>query len=383
MPKKLIYADNAATTDIDEEALQLLIDQSHWYYNPSQTYSLGVQQKKKLESSREKIAKCINASPDEIFFTSGGSESDNWALKCTVSQGEYDEIITSSIEHSAILSTCKALESAGKKITYIAPTQEGLLDPEILQDTISSRVSVVSIMYTNNETGTIQPIKKLAEIAHANGSLFHTDAVQAVGHVNIDVKDLNVDLLSASAHKFNGPRGVGFLYIKEGTPIRPLIHGGLQQKSYRAGTENTPAIMAMALALERRCSKIDAETDRISALELALITELQMKKIQFELIGSQKYRQPGIINISFPPISGEMMMHRLDLKGIYISTGSACTSSRTEISHVLAAMGLDEEIAHCAVRISLGSNNTLSDVHVIADAISEIINSNRHYDPRL
>ncbi len=376
MPKRLIYADNAATTDIDEEALQILIDQSHQYYNPSQTYSLGVQQKKKLELSREKIARCINANPNEIFFTSGGSESDNWALKCIVSQRECDEIITSSIEHSAILNTCKALESIGKKIIYIDPTPEGLLDPEILQKAINSRVSIVSIMYTNNETGTIQPIKKLAEIAHANGSLFHTDAVQAVGHIDIDVKDIDVDLLSASAHKFNGPRGVGFLYIKGGTPIRPLIHGGSQQRSYRAGTENTPAIMAMALALEKRCSRIDAETDRLSNLELALITELQMKKIQFELIGSQKHRQPGIISISFPPIPGEVMMHRLDLKGVCISTGSACTSSRTEISHVLTAMGLNEEIAHCTVRISLGSNNTLSDIHEIVDAISEIINSN-------
>lgn len=372
MPNKLIYADNAATTNIDADALRILIEESHFFYNPSQTYSAGVQERRKLDSSRKMIARCINAEPDEIFFTSGGTESDNWALKCITPQPGRNEIVISSIEHPAILNTCKAIGLQNKKITYVFPNQEGIIEPSRLQGVIRPSVYIVSIMHTNNEIGTIQPIKELAKIAHRNGAFFHSDAVQAVGHLAIDVKDLDVDLLSASAHKFNGPKGVGFLYIKEGTPITALLHGGSQQKSYRAGTENTPSIMAMATALEKRCMKLDDERERILKLESAFIFELQRKMIPFHINGSQEQHQPGIMNISFPPIPGEIMMHRLDLKGICVSTGSACNASHTEISHVLRSLQMDETIAKCAIRISLDSNNTMTDIHEIVDAICVI-----------
>lgn len=366
--KRFIYADNAATTKLDIDAFEAmkpyLLEE---YGNASQPYVFARKPRKALKEARSVIASCINAEPEEIFFTSGGTESNNWVLKSLTSNNQSG-IITSAIEHHSVLN---AVESATKNsglAAYLPPTNEGVVLPSVLKKTLSPETKLVSIMFANNEIGTIQPIKELCEIAHEHGALFHTDAVQAVGHVKIDVKELGVDFLSASAHKFNGPKGIGFLYIKKGIKIAPLLNGGAQEFQMRAGTENVAAIVGMAVALEKNCNNLQTNQEHLRALEKKFIDELNIQDIRFVRNGASE-RIPGNISLSFQNADGEALLHLLDLRGIAVSTGSACDSVHTQISHVLKAIALDESYAKGTIRISLGVNNSIEEIPLMVDAI--------------
>lgn len=370
----MIYADNAATTKLDVDAFEamkpfLLED----YSNPSQPYSYSRKSKKALQNSREIIAACINAVPDEIYFTSGGTESDNWVIKGSAF-GDCDKraMITSTFEHHAVLRSCATIEKLGYPVSYLQPTCDGYITSEFLEKSITDKTRLVSVMFANNEIGTIQPIKELCEIANSHGALFHTDAVQAVGHIKIDVRELNVDMLSASAHKFNGPKGVGFLYIKNGVKIVPLLNGGEQESAQRAGTENVAAVVGMAKALENNYKALSENRVHILSLEQQLLNQLDKSGVKYTRNGG-KNTLPGLLSLSFEGFSGEAILHRMDLKGICISTGSACDSVNTQISHVLRAIQLDETLAKGTIRISLGKNNTVEDVLKISDMLSSIL----------
>lgn len=370
----MIYADNAATTELDVDAFEamkpfLLED----YSNPSQPYSYSRKSKKALQNSREIIAACINAVPDEIYFTSGGTESDNWVIKGSAF-GDYDKrvMITSTFEHHAVLRSCATIEKLGYPVVYLQPTCDGYITSELLEKSITDKTRLVSVMFANNEIGTIQPIKELCEIANSHGALFHTDAVQAVGHIKIDVRELNIDMLSASAHKFNGPKGVGFLYIKNGVKIVPLLNGGLQESAQRAGTENVAAIVGMAKALENNYKVLSKNMVHISSLEQQFLNQLDKSGVKYTRNGG-KTTLPGLLSLSFEGVSGEAILHRMDLKGICISTGSACDSVNTQISHVLHAIQLDDTLAKGTIRISLGKNNTVEDVLKISDMLASIL----------
>lgn len=370
----MIYADNAATTPLDVAAFNymktFLIDE---YANASQPYFFAKKAKQALKKSREIIADCINAKPEEIYFTSGGSESDNWVIKGSAFSDSRKQLtITSAFEHHAILNSCAAIERLGYPLCYLKPTREGIITGESLKKFITNQTRLVSIMFANNELGTIQPIKILCKIAHDKGALFHTDAVQAVGHVPIDVKKLEIDMLSASAHKFNGPKGIGFLYIREGVEICSLIDGGKQESGFRAGTENIAGIVGMAEALKNNCDSLEKIQSHIKELENILLYSLDKSKITYVKNGGQD-TLPGLISLSFEGKNGEMLLHRTDLMGICISTGSACDSENTKISHVLQAINLDENLAKGTIRISLGKYNTKDDVIAIANAIKKLI----------
>jgi len=372
--KQCIYADNAATTKLNKTAFDAmapwLLDE---YGNASQPYAFARKPKKALADARASIAACIGALPEEVFFTSGGTESDNWAIKGSAfADPQKRATITSAFEHHAILHSCAAIERLGYPVAYLTPTANGLISPESLKGMISNSTRLVSIMYANNEIGTIQPIKELCDIAHAHGALFHTDAVQAVGHVKIDVQELGVDLLSASAHKFNGPKGVGFLYIRKGTNIASYADGGAQESSRRAGTENVASIVGMAAALKENCDSIDSHITNTRSLESRLMDTLAKAHVPFVRNGGN-CTLPGLISLSFAGADGEAILHRLDLVGISISTGSACNSTSTEISHVLQAINHDSVLAKGTIRISLGKNNTVEDVDSIAAALSKIV----------
>ena len=369
----MIYADNAATTKLDEEAFAamkpyLLND----YSNVSQPYSFSRNSKSAIKESREIIAKCINAEPDEIYFTSGGSESDNWVIReCADFNSERKGIITSLIEHHAVLKPCEFLQKNEYPISYLSVDEYGLVDNNGLKEKITDTTKLVSIMFVNNEIGTVQNIKELALISHNHGSLFHTDAVQAVGHIKVDVKQLDVDFLSASAHKFNGPKGMGFLYIKNGINLSSLIYGGAQERGMRAGTENVASIVGMAYALKNNCKNIEQNSQHLTMLEDILIDGLNEYKLNFVRNGDKNH-VPGLVSLSFKNFSGEMLLHRMDLKGICISTGSACDSKNTQISHVIKSINLSDEYAAGTIRISLGKCNTVEDVIFIADTLGEI-----------
>lgn len=370
----LIYADNAATTAMADEAFEamkpyLLTE----YGNASQPYSFSRRAKKALKQAREIIATCINAEPDEIYFTSGGSESDNWALKGSMLvNGDNRALITSEIEHHAILNAAASIERLGYPVIYLPVNSTGMVLPELLAKHITSNTKLVSIMFANNEIGTLQPVHELAKIAHQHGALFHTDAVQAIGHIEIDVKKLCVDMLSASAHKFNGPKGIGFLYIKQGTSIQPFIDGGRQEFGFRAGTENVAAIIAMATALKKNCDNLSSYHDLMIQLEDEMLNTLKSNGVCFIRNGSKNHL-PGNISLSFKEFEGEMLLHRLDLMGICVSTGSACDSKSTHISHVLEAIKLDSDYAKGTIRVSFGINNDINDGIAVANAICKII----------
>lgn len=371
---KMIYADNAATTKLDEcvfEAMKpFLLDE---YGNASQPYSFARKSRKALSNAREIVAACIGASPNEIFFTSGGTESDNWAIKGTAYADPFKrEIIISNIEHHAILNACNTIKNQGYPITYVFADNKGVVSASALESIITDKTRIVSVMMVNNEIGTIEPIKDLAAIAHSHGALFHTDAVQAVGHIKVDVNELGVDMLSASAHKFNGPKGIGFIYIRKGNMIHSLNDGGSQEYGLRAGTENVAAIVGMAAALKNNCDNIEKNAEKIKKIENCLLTYLQQRNCKFIRNGGDK-TMPGIISLSFPNTDGEAILHRLDLTGIVVSTGAACDSVNTKISHVLQAIGIDESIAKGTIRISIGKNNTCDDAIAIADALIKIL----------
>ena len=374
--KAIIYADNAATTKLDIDAFEAmkpyLLDE---YGNASQPYTFARKSKQALKEARATIAQCINAEPEEIFFTSGGTESDNWAIKgVAFANTEKRQTITSTIEHHAILRSCKAIEKLGYPVTYLPVNSNGVVAPETLDSVITSATNLVSIMLANNEIGTIEPIKDLCEIAHKYGALFHTDAVQAVGHIQIDVKELNVDMLSASAHKFNGPKGIGFLYIKKGAPISQYTSGGSQEFGLRAGTENVASIVGMAVALKKNCDKIAENTKYVEELEEALLNDLSDAGLDFIRNGSSEHI-PGNISLSFKNADGEALLHRLDLMGICVSTGAACDTENTQISHVLKEINTKESFAKGTIRISLSINNTKKEIDHISQSIIKILKS--------
>ena len=373
----MIYADNAATTQLDEEAFEAMKPfLLECYANASQPYSFAKKAKKAIKEARETIAECINANPEEIIFTSGGTESDNWAIKgFAFSDSGHKTVITSQIEHHAVLNSCYEIERLGHPVAYLPVTDKGIVTPESLRNYITPKTGLVSVMTANNEIGTIQNIRALVEIAHDNIALFHTDAVQAVGHIPIDVKELGVDMLSASAHKFNGPKGIGFLYKTENCDaIRPFHNGGSQEYGMRAGTENISAIVGMAIALKKNISEMEHNEKHLRMVSNVFLTELRKSNTDFIINGDQSNRLPGNINISFRNRSGEGLMHMLDLKGICISTGSACDSTNQEISHVIEAIKVPEEYAEGTVRITFGKNNTEQDAIAVAKNLIKLIN---------
>lgn len=366
----MIYADNAATTKIDPIALDVMISVlKEQYANPSQPYSFAQEAKKQVEEARTTIAKCINAYPEEIIFTSGGTESDNWAIK---SYG-VESLITSSIEHHAILNAAEFVAKQGSRVTILPVDKNGYVEKNFLRKILEkSETKLVSVMCANNEIGSIQDIKGISSIAHEYNALFHSDAVQAIGHINVDVKDMGIDMLSASAHKFNGPKGIGFMYIKNGVNRSPFICGGSQENNLRAGTENVASIVGMAVALKNNIHNIDEHQRDIKLLGKRLIEKLNSSRIDYVKNGGNN-TLPGNISLSFKGYEGEAILHRLDLKGICVSTGSACDSKRTQTSHVLKAIGLDKEYAEGTIRISLGKDNTAEEIDYIADSIISIV----------
>lgn len=367
----MIYADNAATTRLDSKAFEamkpFLLDS---YANPSQPYGFSRESKKAIKDAREDIASCIGAASNEIYFTSCGSESDNWAIK--MMSGERGTIVTSVIEHHAVLNSCRAMEKLGHEVNYIPVDPSGLIKLEILNAAIKDNTQLVSVMFANNEIGTIQPVKEISDIAHKHNCLFHTDAVQALGHIPVNVHELGIDMMSASAHKFNGPKGIGFLYIKNGVKIPSFIDGGGQEKGLRAGTENVPSIVGMAKALKENCTHMEENKEWLFALENQLINGLLQTGIDFIRNGSEN-RIPGNVSLSFKKIEGELLLHRLDLMGICVSTGSACDGKKAQISHVIKAINVPEEYAKGTIRISLGKDNSAEDIGLIVKALQKII----------
>ena len=364
---EMIYADNAATTRLDEDALELMIElQRKFFANPSSDYKLARPLKEILRESRARIAACINAEPQEIFFTSGGTESDNWAIKSCVLENlrGRPNIITSAIEHKAILNSCAAMKKLGCSVTKLGVDSRGAVSVEELRQKIRPNTKIISVMLANNEVGTIEPIKSLAALAGEHGKIFHTDAVQAVGHIPVDVKELGIDMLSASAHKFNGPKGVGFLYVSAGLKISPYLDGGGQEFALRGGTENVAAIAATALALEKNCRDMKENASKSRACAETLLEYLRGQNVDFRLNGGE-IRLPGHLSLSFKGIDGETLLHRLDLKNICVATGSACNSRRTEISHVLKALKVPKDYVRGTIRISFGKENTCDEAELI------------------
>lgn len=381
---KIIYLDNAATTRTLPEAVNAMLPWfSDHYGNASSIYRLGAESKKEITDVRELIAQSLNAGPKEIYFTAGGSESDNWALiaaaEAYADKGRH--IITSRIEHHAILHTCQYLEKRGFEITYVDVDEEGILKVDELKKAIRPDTILISIMFANNEIGTIQPIEEIGNIAHEKGILFHTDAVQAYGHVPIDVKALHIDMLSASGHKLGGPKGIGFLYIRQGVKIRSLIHGGAQERGRRAGTENVPAVAGLGAAVRIAFDNMDERTEKISGLRDYLMERIEREIPHCRLNGHRTKRLPNNVNYSFRFIEGESLLIMLDMKGICASSGSACTSGSLDPSHVLLAIGLPHEIAHGSLRLTLSEENTREEMDYVVDSLKEIVARLRQMSP--
>ncbi len=380
----MIYVDNAATTKLEPEVLNDMMPYlTEEYGNASSVYSVGQSAKEAVESARETFAKCLGADSKEIFFTSGGSEADNWALKgvADMLSKKGNHIITSAIEHHAILHTCEFLEKHGFKVTYLPVDEYGMVNPKDLENAITDKTILVSIMYANNEIGTIQPVKKLAEIAHKHNVLFHTDAVQAVAHIKIDVKDIDVDLMSVSGHKFGGPKGVGALYIKKGVRLSNLIHGGQQERGKRATTENVAGIVGIASALKLSMDNLDKNVAKMQKLRDKYIDAVMEKIPYCRLNGHRTERLPGNTNISFEFIEGESMLLMLDMNGICASSGSACTSGSLDPSHVLLAIGLPHGIAHGSLRVTFSHHNTEDDVDKIIEVLTKTVQRLRDMSP--
>ncbi len=382
--EKYIYMDNAATTRVKKEVLEEMLPYfSENYGNPSSVYTLGSKSKNAVEIARERVAKAINAKPSEIFFTAGGSEADNWAIKgvAFANRNKGNHIITSKIEHHAVLHTCEYLEKQGFRVTYLDVDEYGIVDLEQLKESITDETILITIMFANNEIGTIQPIKEIGEIAKSHGIYFHTDAVQAVGHINIDVDDLNIDLLSMAAHKFYGPKGVGALYVRKGVKLDSLIAGGGQERSRRAGTENVPGIVGMGKAIELAYEHLKESNKKLIELRDRLINKVFENIDHVRLNGHPTQRLPGNVNLCFEFIEGESMLLSLDMEGIAASSGSACTSGSLEPSHVLLAIGLPHEIAHGSLRLSLGDFNTEEEVDYVVEKLTEIVSRLRAMSP--
>lgn len=380
----MIYADNAATTQLSPRALEAMMPclTGENFGNPSSLYDFASKSKATLETARADVARCLNAEPNEIFFTSGGTESDNWALRgvSEILSKKGKHILTSAVEHHAILHTGQWLRKHGFEVEELPVDEFGTVQPETLKKALRPDTILVSIMLANNEVGTIEPIQELCAIAHENGSLFHTDAVQAVGHIPVDVKKLGVDLLSLSGHKFHGPRGVGVLYVKARTPILPLIYGGGQERNRRSGTENVAGAVGLAAALKEQCADLETDMKRIAALRDKLIAAI-VKLPYSRLTGDPLNRLPSIASFVFEAIEGESILLQLDARGICASSGSACSSTSLEPSHVLLAIGLPHKIAHGSLRLSLGDDISEPEVDAIIKNLTEVVQNLRAMSP--
>ncbi len=379
-----IYLDNNATTKTDEEVVKTmmpyLLDN---YGNPSSIYKLGRENRKVVEESREKIAEILNCKPDEIYFTSGGSESDNTAIRGIAYsyKNKGNHIITSKIEHPAVLETCKQLEKEGFEVSYISVGENGIINLEELKNAIKPTTTLITIMFANNEIGTIQPIEEIGKIAKEHNIIFHTDSVQAIGSVEIDVEKLNIDSLSLSAHKFYGPKGIGVLYVKKGIKFNKFINGGHQEKNKRAGTENVVGIVGLSKAMELAYRDLEEHNKKIKELRDYYVSQVKEKIPYIKINGDMEKRLPGNSNISFRFIEGESLLLNLDLKGICASSGSACTSGSLDPSHVLLAIGLPHEIAHGSLRISIGKYNTKEEIDYVVESLVEIVGRLREMSP--
>ena len=381
---KIIYLDNAATTKTAPEVVEAMVPYfTEKYGNASSIYQLGTESKKVITKSRDVIAKSLKADSSEIYFTAGGSESDNWALVAAAeayeSKGKH--IITSTIEHHAILHTCQYLEKRGYEVSYIDVDENGVVKMDELKKAIRPDTILISVMFANNEIGTIQPIKEIGELARVNKILFHTDAVQAYGHVPINVDELHIDMLSASGHKLNGPKGIGFLYIRKGVKIRSFIHGGAQERSRRAGTENVPGIVGLGVAVERAFANLAERSRKECELRDYLIQRIEKEIPYCRFNGDRTNRLPNNVNFSFQFIEGESLLIMLDMKGICASSGSACTSGSLDPSHVLLAIGLPHEIAHGSLRLTLSEDNTVEEMDYVVDRVKEIVDRLRQMSP--
>ena len=382
--KTRIYLDNAATTKTSKEVVDAMLPYfTEDYGNPSSIYEIGQRSKEAITKAREQIAQVIGAKTEEIYFTAGGSESDNWALKAAFEaySGKGNHIITTKIEHHAILHTCEYLEKQGARITYLDVDENGLVDLEELQKAICPETILISVMFANNEIGTIEPVKEIGMIAKEHGVLFHTDAVQAFGQVPIDVNEMNIDMLSSSAHKINGPKGIGFLYIRKGVKIRSFVHGGAQERKRRAGTENVPGIVGYGVAAKRAAESMEERTKKERELRDYLIERVLKEVPYVKLNGDPVKRLPNNMNFSFRFIEGESLLIMLDMKGIAGSSGSACTSGSLDPSHVLLAIGLPHEIAHGSLRLTLGEDITKEDLDYTLEQIKEIVGRLRELSP--
>lgn len=380
----MIYLDNAATTktapEVVESMLPYFIEN---YGNPSAVYSLGTAGKKAVNVARRTLAATIGARPEEIYFTSGGSEADNWALKAAAESrsGKGRHIITTKIEHHAVLHTCQSLEKKGFEVTYLDVDGDGLVRLQDLKDAIRPDTILISVMFANNEIGTIEPIGEIGTLARERGILFHTDAVQVFGQLPIHVEELKIDLLSASAHKLNGPKGVGMLYVRTGVKIAPFMHGGAQERGLRAGTENVPGIVGFGVAAERAMRIMEEKTAKERELRDYLIGRIETEIPHCRLNGHREKRLPGNVNFSFLFVEGESLLIMLDLKGICASSGSACTSGSLDPSHVLLAIGLKHEEAHGSIRFTLSEENTREELDIVVEELEQIVGRLRDMSP--
>ena len=381
---KMIYLDNAATTKVADSVVDAMLPYFKEYYgNASSIYQLGAKSKEALDESREYIAGTLGAKTNEIYFTAGGSESDNWAIKATADayarKGKH--IITSAIEHHAVLHTCEYLEKHGYEVTYVGVDENGVIKLDELKAAIRPDTILISVMFANNEIGTIQPIKEIGEIAKEHDILFHTDAVQAYAQVPINVDEMHIDMLSASGHKLNGPKGIGFLYIRKGIKIRSFVHGGQQERGRRAGTENIPGIVGLAAAAKRSFSMLEEKMKKEIELRDYLISRIEAEIPYCRLNGDRKKRLPNNVNFSFQFIEGESMLILLDSKGIAASSGSACTSGSLDPSHVLLAIGLPHEIAHGSLRLTMSEENTKEEMDYVVEQLTAILERLRSMSP--
>ena len=381
---KMIYLDNAATTKTAPEVVQAMLPYfSEYYGNPSSIYDFAGKSKEAITKGREQIAEVLGAKKEEIYFTAGGSESDNWALKATFEayKSKGNHIITTKIEHHAILHTCEWLEKHGYEVTYLDVDEYGKVDPIEFEAAIKDTTILASIMFANNEIGTVEPIKELGAIAHSKGVIFHTDAVQAFAHIPINVQEMNIDMLSASGHKFHGPKGIGFLYVSNKVKIGSFIHGGSQERSRRAGTHNVPGIIGMAKAASIANTNMSENIKNISAIRDHIIDRVLAEIPYSRVNGDRTDRLPGNVHFCFRFIEGESMLIMLDQKGICGSSGSACTSGSLDPSHVLLAIGLPHEIAHGSLRLSLGEDATIEDADYVVDELKGIVERLRSMSP--